>query len=72
MSESAKHGLLLLTDLPVMINLYDINYQLAYSEGDSGLLSSVAPPFTDFAYVTSMSAAFNSLAMDYYMRLNII
>jgi len=32
----------------------------------SGLLSSVAPPFTDFAYVTSMSAAFNSLAMDYY------
>ena len=30
LSQSCKQGLLLLTDLPVMVNLRDINYQLSY------------------------------------------
>lgn len=40
---------------------------MTYSESYSGLLNSVAPPIiTDFPYVTSLSAAFNSLVMDNY------
>ena len=37
LSQSCKQGLLLLTDLPVMVNLSDINYHLTYSESYSGL-----------------------------------
>lgn len=42
-SQSCKQGPLLLTDLPVMVNLSGINYQLTYGESFSGLLNS-APP----------------------------
>ena len=31
LSQSCKQGFLLLTDLPFMVNLSDINYQLTYS-----------------------------------------
>ena len=37
LSQSYKQGLLLLTDLPVMVNLSYINYKLTYSESYSGL-----------------------------------
>ena len=37
LSQSCKQGLLLLTDLPVMVNVSDINYQLTYSESYGGL-----------------------------------
>ena len=37
LSQSCKQWLLLLTDLPVMVNLSDINYQLTYSESYRGL-----------------------------------
>ena len=67
LSQSAKQGLLLLTDLPCMVNLCNTNYQLTYSESYSGLLNSFAPVIiTDFPYVTSLSAAFNCLVMDNY------
>ena len=49
LSQSAKQGLLLLTDLSCMVNLCNINYQLTYSESYSGLLNSFALPIiTDF------------------------
>ena len=57
LSQSCKQGLLLLTDLPVMVNLSDINYQLTYSESYSGLLNSSPPIISDFPYVTSLLAA---------------
>ena len=67
LTQSAKQGLLLLTDLPHTVNFYDTNYQLTYSESYSGLLNSFAPPIiTDFPYVISLSAALNSLVMDNY------
>ena len=37
LSQSCKQRLLLLIDLPVMVNLSDINYQLTYSESYGGL-----------------------------------
>ena len=40
LSQSCKQRLQLLTDLPVMVNLSDIKYQLTYSESYSGLLNS--------------------------------
>ena len=67
LSQSAKQGLLLLTDLPCMVNLCDTNYQLTYSESYSGLINSFAPPIiADFPYVASLSAALNRLVMDNY------
>ena len=61
LSQSCKY--LLLTDLPVMGNLCDINYQLTYSESYSGLLNNAPSIIADFPYVSSLSAAFNSLVM---------
>ena len=61
LSQSCKQGLLFLTDLPVMVNLSNINYQLTYSDGYSGLLNSALPLISliaDFPYVTSLLAAF--------------
>ena len=52
LSQSCKRGLLLLTDLPVMVNLCDINYQLTYSESYSSLLNSTLSIIADFPYVT--------------------
>ena len=66
LSQSAKEGLLLLTDLPAMVSLSDTNYELRYSESYTGLLNTVLPLIADFPYVTSLSAAFNSLVMDNY------
>ena len=58
LSQSAKQGLLLLTDLPCMVNLCDTNYQLTYSESYSGWINSFALPIiADFPYVASLSAA---------------
>ena len=53
LSQTCRQWLLLLTDLPVMNNFSDINYQLTYSESYSGLLNG-APPIiiADFPYVT--------------------
>ena len=56
--QSCKQGFLLLTDLPVMVNLSDINYQLTCSESCSGLLNGVPHIIADFPYVTSLLAAF--------------
>ena len=68
LSQSCKHGLLFLTDLPVMVNLSDINYQLTYSANYSGLLSSaLIPLIADFPYVISLLAAFVSLLMDNFL-----
>ena len=66
LSQSAKERLLLLTELPVMVSLSDTNYELRYSESYTGLLNRVSPPIADFPYVTSLSAAFNSLVTDNY------
>ena len=60
LSQSGKQGVLLFTDLPVMVNLSDINYELTYSESYSGLLNSALPIIADFPYAISMLAAFNS------------
>ena len=43
-----------------------INYQLTYSDSYSGLLNSALPIISDFRYVISMLAAFDSLLMDNY------
>ena len=43
-----------------------INYQLTYSDIYSGLLNSALPIISDFPYVISMLAAFDSLLMDNY------
>ena len=43
-----------------------INYQLTYSDSYSGLLNSAPPVISDFPYVISMLAAFDSLLMDNY------
>ena len=66
LSQSAKEGLLLLTDLPAMVSLSDTNYELRYSESYTGLLNTVLPPIADFPYVASLSAAFNSLVTAHY------
>ena len=66
LSQSCKQGLLLLTDLPVMVILSDINYYLTDSESYSGLLNSALPITADFPYVISLLAASNSLLMDNY------
>ena len=67
LSQSCRQGLLLLTDLPVMNNLSDINYQLTYSESYCGLLNGTPPIIiADFPYVISLLASFNSLLMDNY------
>ena len=68
--QSVKQGLLLLMDLPCMVNLCNTNYiPVTYSESNSGLLNCFAPPvITDFPYVTSLSAALNSLIMDNYYQ----
>ena len=66
LSQSCRQWLLLLlTGLPVLNNLSDI--QLTYSERYSGLLNG-APPIiiADSPYVTSLLVAFNSLLMDNY------
>lgn len=47
-------------------NLSYINYQLTYSDSYSGLLNSALPIISDFPYVISMLAAFDSLLMDNY------
>ena len=47
-------------------NLSYINYQLTYSDRYSGLLNSALPIISDFPYVISMLAAFDSLLMDNY------
>ena len=55
LSQSVKQGLLLLMDLPCMVNLCNTKYQLTYSESNSGLLNSFAPPIiTDLTlcYIT--------------------
>ena len=66
LSQSAKERLLLLTELPVMVSLSDTNYELRYSESYTELLNRVSPPIADFPYVTSLSAAFNSLVTGNY------
>ena len=38
LSQSCKQGFLLLADLPFMVNLSDINYQLTYSESYRGFV----------------------------------
>ena len=45
-------------------NLSYINYQLTYSDSYSGLLNSALPIISDFPYVISMLAAFDSFLMD--------
>ena len=64
----ANKRLLFLTDLPVVviINLSYINYQLTYSDSYSGLLNSALPIISDFPYVISILAAFDSLLIDNY------
>ena len=49
-------------------NLSHINYQLTYSDSYGGLLNtcSALPIISDFLYVISMLAAFDSLLMDDY------
>ena len=47
-------------------NLNYINYQLTYSDSYSGLLNSALPIISDFPYVISMLAAFDSLLMVNY------
>ena len=47
-------------------NLSYINYQLTYSDSYSGLLNSALPIISDFPYVISMLAAFDSFLMDNY------
>ena len=67
LSQSAKQGLLLLTDLPCMVHLRDTNYQLTYSESYSGLINSFALPIiADFPYFASLSGVLNCLVMDNY------
>ena len=66
LSQSAKEGLLLLTDLPAMVSLSHTNYELRYSESYTGLLNRVSPPIADFAFVTSLSTALNSLVTANY------
>ena len=66
LSQSCKKGHLLLTDLPVMVNLSDINYQLTCGESYSGLKNCTRPIIANFPYFISLLAAFNSLLMDNY------
>ena len=47
-------------------NLSYINYQFTYSDSYSGLLNRAHPIISDFLYVISMLAAFDSLLMDNY------
>ena len=56
LSQSTKEMFLLLTDLPAMVNLFETNYDLRYSESYSGVLSGDSN-ITDFpfCYVTCNS-----------------
>ena len=52
--QSCIQGFLLLTDLPVTVNVSDINYLLICNENCSGLLNGVPPIIADFPCVTSL------------------
>ena len=43
LSKSARETFLLLTDLPAMVSLLEINYELSYSESYSGVLNGHVP-----------------------------
>ena len=66
LSQSTKDKFLLLTDLPTMVNLFEANYNLRYSESYSGVLSGDSSHITDFPYVMSLASAFVSLLSKNY------
>ena len=61
LSQSSKEMSLLLTDLPATVNLFESNYCLRYSESYSDILSGDSNHITDFPYVMSLAAEFDSL-----------
>ena len=63
-SGSTRETFLLLTDLPAMVNLFDTNFELRYSESYSGVINgqSVTLLTTD-PYIMSLDAASNSCIM---------
>ena len=66
LSQSTKEIFLLLTDLPAIVNLFEVNYNLRYSESYSGDLSGDSSHITDFPYVMSLASAFVSLLRENY------
>ena len=52
---------LLLTDLPKMVRIFEIQYELQYSESYVGNLLGNCFPTEVFAYCVTVSEAFNSL-----------
>ena len=58
LSKSVKETLLLFTDLPAMVSLFESNYQLTYSESYSGVLNGDSFPIANFPYVMSLADAF--------------
>ena len=64
--QSTKEMFLLLTDLPAMVSLFEASYDLRFSESYSGFLSGDSYHVTDFPYVMSLAAAFDSLLRENY------
>ena len=64
LSKSARETFLLLTDLPAMVSLLEINYELSYSESYSGVFYGQSVAIADYPYVMSLGAAFHSLLQE--------
>ena len=64
--QTTKEMFLLLTDLPTMVSLFETSYDLRFSESYSGFLSGDSNHVTDFPYVMSLAAAFDSLLRENY------
>jgi len=65
LSHSAQQAFLLQTELPTMLNVFDNDYQLQYSESYSGTLHHQTT-IEGYDYCTSLETAFQSLMSDNY------
>ena len=66
LSESTSETFLLLSDLPAMVNLFETNYELRFSESYSGILNGQFLRIGDYQFVTTLDAAFESLVRENY------
>ena len=65
LSQSARQNFLMQTELPTMLNVFDTDYQLEYSESFTGNLHH-GSAIEGYAYCTSLQTAFQSLMSDSY------
>jgi len=65
LSQSARQSFLMQTELPTMLNVFETDYQLEYSESFTGNLQQQTT-IEGYAYCTSLQTAFQSLMSENY------